>query len=285
MEQIRDVDSMQQIAQGWRREGKRCALVPTMGALHEGHLALIDRARESADSVVASIFVNPAQFGPGEDLGRYPRQLEQDIALLQQRGCDMVFTPCADALYPQGFDTWVVVETLTRPLCGQSRPSHFRGVTTVVCKLLQITQPHVAVFGQKDAQQCIVVRQMVRDLCIPVAIEVVGTVREADGLAMSSRNAYLAPNERQAATALYRGLCGAEALFASGERTAARILDAARTAWANEPLLREEYCVCVDVRTLEPLEHVSATALLALACRSATTQTRLIDNSILGGKL
>jgi pantoate--beta-alanine ligase len=254
-------------------------LVPTMGYLHEGHLSLVRGARGAEDHVVASIFVNPTQFGPQEDYQRYPRDTDRDLAALERERVDIVFMPPVEEMYPEGFDTHVEVERLTEVLEGAHRPGHLRGVTTVVAKLFLIVQPHRAYFGQKDAQQLAVVRRMARDL--DMGVEVVGlpTVREADGLAMSSRNAYLSPSEREAAPVLSRSLRLAEDLWREGERDAEAIRERMRALIAAEPLARIDYVSVADVETLRELETVDGPALVSLAVRIGTT--RLIDNVVL----
>ncbi len=257
----------------------RVGFVPTMGYLHEGHLSLVRRARQECESVVVSIFVNPTQFGPGEDLARYPRDLERDLRLLDPLGVDLLWAPTAEVMYPPGFQTWVEVEGLTRPLEGAARPGHFRGVTTVVAKLFNAVQPQVAYFGQKDAQQAVVVRRMTQDLNFPIEIVICPTVREADGLAMSSRNVYLDPPQRQAATVLYRALSAARAAYDGGERQAERLRQVMRQVLASEPLAQVQYVSCADYETLEELEQVRGRALLSLAVFIG--KTRLIDNFVL----
>jgi len=254
--------------------------VPTMGYLHAGHISLVERARAECASVVASIFVNPAQFGPNEDLAKYPRDLPRDLSLLEAAGVDLVWTPTPEVMYPPGFQTWVTVEGLTAPLEGAQRPGHFRGVTTVVAKLFNAVAPQKAYFGQKDAQQAAVIRRMTRDLDFPIEIVVCPTVREADGLAMSSRNTYLNPQERKAATVLFRALSAAKAAHEQGEREAdvlRRIMAETITA---EPLARLQYVSCADYDTLEELETVTGKSLLSMAV--FVGKTRLIDNFVIG---
>jgi len=253
--------------------------VPTMGYLHEGHLALVRRARAESRSVAVSIFVNPIQFGPREDFARYPRDPARDLALLEKEGVDLVFMPEAAEMYPPGFDTWVEVGTITRRLEGRARPGHFRGVATVVCKLFNIVQPRRAYFGEKDAQQLRVVGKMVRDLNLPVEIVPVPTVREADGLALSSRNVYLSPQERQEALALSAALRLAQELVARGERRASVIRDRMRRRIRQEPDARIDYVSVADAETLEELTVVDRPALVSLAVRIGTT--RLIDNVVI----
>ena len=255
-------------------------LVPTMGYLHEGHLSLVRRARAASSAVVVSIFVNPTQFGPGEDLATYPRDIDRDLHLLQAEGVDLVWMPTAEVMYPAGFQTWVTVEKVARVLEGERRPGHFRGVATVVAKLFNGVQPHRAYFGQKDAQQAVVIQQLARDLDFPVEIVICPIVREPDGLAMSSRNAYLNPLERQAATVLYRALSAARAAFEAGERDADRLRRIVTGTVATEPLAELQYVSCADPATLEELETVTGRGLLSLAANVG--RTRLIDNLILG---
>lgn len=259
----------------------RLGFVPTMGFLHEGHLSLVRRAREECGAVAASIFVNPTQFGPNEDFSRYPRDMERDLALLRAAGCDLVFTPGVAEMYPPGSLTAVEVTKVTDTLEGAVRPGHFRGVATVVAKLFNIVQPTRAYFGQKDAQQCVVIRRMVRDLDMPLEVVICPTVREADGLAMSSRNVYLQPDERRAATSLSRALNTAAALYRDGEHDAARLRQAMTDVLAAEPLAEIEYVSVADPDALDELDTVTAGALLSLAVRFG--RTRLIDNIPLPG--
>ncbi len=258
-------------------------LVPTMGYLHEGHLSLVRRARAECASVAVSIFVNPTQFGPGEDLSTYPRDLDRDLHLLEAERVDLVWVPTPEVMYPAGFQTWVTVEEVTQPLEGRMRPGHFRGVATVVAKLFTGVQPDKAYFGQKDAQQAVVIRQMTRDLNFPLEVVICPIVREPDGLAMSSRNAYLQPEERQAATMLYRALKAAHAAFESGERNAERLRHVVTGILAGEPLARLQYVSCAHPDTLQELETVTGKALLSMAV--FVGRTRLIDNLLLGEKL
>ncbi len=254
--------------------------VPTMGYLHEGHLSLVRYAKQGCASVAVSIFVNPTQFGPQEDLEKYPRDLERDLSLLEAEGVDLVWTPTAEIMYPPGYQTWVTVEALTQPLEGKQRPGHFRGVTTVVTKLFAAVQPQWAFFGQKDAQQARVIQRMTRDLNLPVGIVVCPIVREPDGLAMSSRNTYLRPAERQAATVLYRALQAAQSAFEAGERDAEALRGVMRATIQAEPLARLQYVSCADPDTLEELHGPIERGLLSMAV--FVGQTRLIDNLLLG---
>jgi len=255
-------------------------LVPTMGYLHEGHLSLVQRAREECAGVVVSIFVNPTQFGPNEDLAAYPRDLERDLRLLERQGTDLVWTPTPEIMYPNGYQTWVQVEALTGPLEGAMRPGHFRGVTTVVAKLFNGVQPARAYFGQKDAQQVAVIRRMACDLNFPLEVVICPTVREPDGLAMSSRNAYLNPEQREAATVLYRALSKAKDAYETGERDGEKLRTLMRATLVAEPLAQMQYVSCADYDTLEELETVSGKALLSMAV--FVGKTRLIDNFVLG---
>ena len=254
-------------------------LVPTMGALHEGHLALVRRARAECDQVAVSIFVNPAQFGPSEDLNRYPRDPERDLGLLEPLGVDLVFSPSPETMYPSGYQSWVAVEEVSKGLEGDVRPGHFRGVATAVAKLLNIFTPDRAYFGQKDAQQVVVIRRMVSDLNFPVEIVVCPTARAQDGLALSSRNSYLRPDERQAATVLYRALSAARDAFESGERSAGALRGIMKGVLEAEPLARADYIAASDPETLADVEHVDAGILLSLAVRVGNV--RLIDNFLL----
>jgi pantoate--beta-alanine ligase len=250
-----------------------------MGALHEGHLSLVRAAKAACETVAVSIFVNPTQFGPTEDLAKYPRSFDRDREFLDKEGVDLIFAPSAEEMYPPGEVTWVVVEGLSDKLDGRSRPGHFRGVTTVVSKLFHIIEPDIAFFGQKDAAQAAVIRRMVRDLNFPVEIRVCPIVRESDGLAMSSRNAYLNPEERQRALLLRRSLLRVAREFEKGERSAATLIHAAKQIFAAEPEVRLDYFEIVDPDTLDPVETISRPTLVAVAAFVGTT--RLIDNTLL----
>jgi pantoate--beta-alanine ligase len=252
--------------------------VATMGYLHAGHLALVEQARQENERTAVSIYVNPAQFGPQEDLGNYPRALERDLAMLEGTGVDLVFTPDDNTMYPPGFQTSVSVRQVSRPLEGAARPGHFDGVATVVAKLLNIVQPQRAYFGQKDAQQVVVLRRMVADLDYPVELVVCPTVREADGLAMSSRNAYLSPRQRRAATALYRALKGATDAFLAGERNGQTLREVMRNTIAAEPLAHLDYASVADPGTMAELDDAAEEVLFSLAV--FFDKTRLIDNMI-----
>ncbi len=255
-------------------------LVPTMGYLHQGHLSLVQRARQECASVVVSIFVNPTQFGPQEDLATYPRDLPRDLAMLSEIGVDLVWTPSSEEMYPQGYQTWITVEEVTRPLEGEARPAHFRGVATVVAKLFNAVGPDKAYFGQKDAQQVVVIRRMAQDLNFPLEVVVCPTLREADGLAMSSRNVRLNPDERQAAVVLSRALQSARAAYETGERDAACLRQAMLDTQAREPLARPQYVSCADADSLQELTWVKGPTLLSMAVYFG--KTRLIDNIVLG---
>ena len=255
-------------------------LVPTMGYLHEGHLSLVTRAKAECDHLIVTIFINPAQFGVNEDLSKYPRDLERDLSLLKPLGVDLVWNPSAETMYPPGYQTWVEVEALTHPLEGLVRPEHFKGVTTVVSKLFNATQPHKAYFGQKDAQQAAVIRRMTLDLNFPVEIIVCPTLRESDGLAMSSRNTYLNEDERKAATVLFRSLSEAKKLYDSGERDAEKVRGKMKEILMSEPLAKTQYISCADYDSLEELNIIEKKSLLSIAVFIG--KTRLIDNFVLG---
>ncbi len=264
----------------WRRSsGDALGLVPTMGYIHEGHLSLVRASKRDNACTAVSIFVNPAQFGPHEDLARYPRDEPRDLALLEGEGVDAVFSPVTDEIYPAEFSTYVSVERLTERLEGRSRPTHFRGVTTVVLKLFHIAQPQRAYFGRKDAQQLAVIRRMVRDLDLPIEVVGMPIVREGDGLAMSSRNVNLGPGERRAARVLSKSLRLAEAAFAAGERDAAAIRASMQSLIAAEPLATLDYVSIADADALEEMEVIDRPALISLAARFGGT--RLIDNTTL----
>ncbi len=254
--------------------------VPTMGYLHEGHLSLVGKAKAENKSVVVSIYVNPAQFAPTEDLSKYPRNLKRDLAMLEQEGTDIVFFPADKEMYPEGYDTWVTVDKLTKPLEGNFRPTHFRGVTTIVNKLFNIVQPDNAYFGQKDAQQALVIKKMAKELDMNLNVIVCPTVREPDGLAMSSRNVYLTPEQRKSAPALYKSLILAKDLFSHGERNTTNILEQMTAIIQKEPLANIDYISIADTETLEELHTIKKSALVSMAVRYGNT--RLIDNLILG---
>ena len=262
-----------------RQGGRRLGFVPTMGALHAGHISLVRAAREQCDSVAVSIFVNPAQFGPKEDFSKYPRTFDRDRELLEAENVDFLFAPATEEMYPTGSATFVNVEGLSEKLCGRSRPGHFRGVATVVAKLFNIVEPDLAFFGQKDAAQAVIIRRMVRDLAFAVEIVVCPIVREADGLALSSRNAYLDPRQRQQATVLYRSLTRVKSMADGGERDTARLIAAALDVFKQEPEVRLDYFEIVDRETLDPVANTSMGALVAVA--AFVGNTRLIDNIVL----
>ncbi len=276
---ITEVRELRRWAEQMRAEGRRIALVPTMGALHEGHLSLVRLAHARADRVVVSIFVNPTQFGPNEDLKHYPRDLASDLSRLRGHGVDVVFTPSVREMYPEGDATWVEVERIGEGMCGGHRPGHFRGVTTVVARLFNAARPHVAVFGDKDYQQLVLIRRMARDLLFDLEIVAGPTVREPDGLAMSSRNAYLTPEARQQARALNAALHEVRELVRSGELDSERLVAAARNRIEKEPLIEIDYIEIRDAESLEPVSRLDRRAVLGLAVRVAAT--RLIDNTIL----
>lgn len=276
MQVIHDLQEMQHQARNWRTRGETIVLVPTMGYFHQGHLSLMEYGRTRADHLVVSIFVNPAQFGPQEDLARYPRNFEGDCDRARDVGVDLVFAPDAVQMYPGGYQTFVTVEKVTQGLCGASRPTHFRGVATVVLKLFNLVQPQVAVFGEKDYQQLITLQRLVTDLNLPV--EVVGRplVREADGLALSSRNVYLSLEERRSALKLSQALFKSRDLVANGERTRKNLFEVITPIFKSDPLITLDYLVLVDNSTLEEITEIHGQARLAVAARVG--QTRLIDN-------
>jgi pantoate--beta-alanine ligase len=279
LETIHTIEWMKQVARQARAEGRPVGFVPTMGALHEGHMSLVRAAMAECQPVIASIFVNPTQFAPGEDLQKYPRTFEADRKRLEEAGVGYLFAPEAGEMYPQGYRTWVNVEGLSDRLEGRVRPGHFRGVTTVVLKLLEIVQPQKAYFGRKDAQQARLIQQMARDLHQDSEIIVCPIVREQDGLAMSSRNAYLSPEERHAATVLHRALDGARRAIESGERDALRLTVAMREIIRGEPLAQPDYVELVDAETFEPVTRLRRACLALLSARFGAT--RLIDNLLI----
>lgn len=285
MEIINRVPRMMSVAREFRSSGQRTGLVPTMGALHEGHLSLMSQAREMCDKVIASVFVNPAQFGPNEDFERYPRDLARDAELAFTRGVDFIFAPAAEDLYPESFSTYVEVEGLSDKLEGASRPGHFLGVTTVVAKLLNIVHPHFAYFGRKDAQQVIVIKRMVRDLNMDVEIVVGPTVREEDGLALSSRNAYLSTDGRKTAIILRRSLERARTLYNAGERDAAKLASAIRSVIEPEPLARIDYIAITDTEHLDLVDTIPVDRPILISMAVFIETTRLIDNIVLNGAI
>jgi len=270
---------MQEASERWRKDDGIIALVPTMGFLHDGHLELLRVGREKGDKLIMSLFVNPTQFGPQEDYEKYPRDTEGDLEKARSKGVDTVFMPSAREMYPDGFQTTVAVEQVTQYLCGKSRPGHFAGVTTVVAKLFNITKPHLAIFGEKDYQQLVVIRQMVRDLNMGIDIIGVPTVREQDGLAMSSRNSYLTPEERESALSLKKGLELAGAMVAKGEKDSAKITGTVRELILNHPFTEIDYVTICNRENLIDIETIDEPALLALAVNVG--RARLIDNAIL----
>lgn len=281
MRVLSDINKMRAFAEEARSAGRRIALVPTMGALHRGHLSLVKKARELADIVILTIFVNPTQFSPDEDLDSYPRDLDEDLEKASGAGVDVIFTPSAKAMYPEGFQTSVNVSGLEKNLCGLSRPGHFTGVATVVLKLFNITRPHVAVFGEKDFQQLLVIRRMVCDLDLGVEIVGADTVREADGLALSSRNSYLTTTERKAASALPSALFMAERLCKGGEDSAEVIIRAIKGALSAEKLIRVEYVKVVSARTLEDITLIRGNGEALIQVAVKVGRARLIDHIIL----
>lgn len=285
MEIIKRTPQMKSLARRLAGEGARIGFVPTMGALHAGHLSLMQRARQMSDIVVVSIFINPIQFGPSEDLDRYPRDLARDAELCMTRGVDYIFAPLIDEVYPEDFSTYVIVEGLSDKLCGASREGHFRGVTTVITKLFNVIHPQFAFFGRKDAQQAVIVKRMVEDLCMDTEIVVCPIVRDEDGLALSSRNAYLSDEERAAATVLYRALEKAQVVYGGGERNAEAIQKAMEEVIASEPLVRVDYISIVDAKDLEPVQTLSDERTILIALAAYVGKTRLIDNVVLNGEI
>jgi pantoate--beta-alanine ligase len=279
MEILRTIDSVRQWVRAQR--GRPIHFVPTMGYFHEGHLSLMRRARADGGAVIVSIFVNPLQFGPNEDLARYPRDFERDRQMAESVGVEAIFCPTVEEMYPAGYQTEVCVKKLSQLLCGRSRPGHFEGVATVVLKLFHIVTPDRAYFGMKDYQQLRIIQQLTRDMNLPIEIVPCPIVREADGLAMSSRNVYLTPDERAAATVLYRSLQWAQAQYAAGERDAARLRTGVHEQIAAEPLARIDYVAVVDAETLQPIERLERPTLVALAVFFGAA--RLIDNCLLEG--
>ena len=273
------VTTIQEVRRWQRAAAGELGLVPTMGYLHAGHVSLVERARRENERVAASIFVNPTQFGPTEDLARYPRAPDRDRALLEGAGCDLLFAPAVEEMYPEAAETTVDVGSIAAPLEGERRPGHFRGVATVVLKLFGIVRPDRAYFGQKDAQQLAVIRKMVRDLDVPVEIVGCPTVREPDGLAMSSRNAYLDADDRRAATVLYRALAAAQDRWAQGERSAGALRGTMRAVLDSEPRARTDYVSVADPATLRELDDVRGSAIISMAV--VLGRSRLIDNLVL----
>lgn len=278
MEIIKKIEQMQGLSEKWRREGNIIALVPTMGFLHGGHIELLKVGREKGDRLIMSLFVNPIQFGPQEDFDRYPRDTEGDFSKARSAGVDAVFMPTVEEMYPKGFQSTVRVEEITRYLCGRSRPGHFGGVTTIVAKLLNITKPHLAIFGEKDYQQLVVIKRMVKDLNMDIDIIGVPTVREMDGLATSSRNSYLSSEERLSALSLKKGLDLAKAMVAEGERNAVKIKNSVRELILSHPFTEIDYIAICDPENFIDIEVIDRPCLLALAVRVG--KARLIDNAL-----
>jgi pantoate--beta-alanine ligase len=278
MEIIRTVKEMKEFSSRSRRAGKTIAFVPTMGYFHEGHLSLMREGRKRGDLLIISLFVNPTQFGPSEDFKNYPRDFERDRKMAEEVGVHILFAPEAGDMYPPNHQTIVRVEKVTQNLCGRSRPTHFQGVATVVLMLFEIVMPHVAIFGEKDYQQLATIQQMVRDLHMSVEVVGMPTVREADGLAMSSRNTYLLPEERKAALSLYRSLQKAKELLQQGERKVDRILHAMKGILQSEPLVRIDYVQLCDAHTLQEIDRIEGDVVIALAAYLG--KTRLIDNLV-----
>jgi pantoate--beta-alanine ligase len=276
MQVIESIAEMKLWSKKFRKEGKTIGFVPTMGYFHEGHLNLMREAKKQCDKVVVSIYVNPTQFGPQEDFNQYPRDLDHDRALMEESGVDAVLVPSDNQMYPLGYKTYIHVESFSDKLCGKSRPGHFRGVATIVAKLLNIIQPDILYLGQKDAQQAILLQKMVQDLNMNTDVVIVPTTREPDGLAMSSRNKYLSPEERNQAVVLYQSLQLAKSIIASGERNSARIIYAMKELIAKQPAVKIDYIEIVNLETLEDVQTIGAEALIALAVFAG--KTRLIDN-------
>jgi pantoate--beta-alanine ligase len=278
MEVIKTIKEMKEFSSQARRAGKTIAFVPTMGYFHDGHLSLMREGRRRGNLLIISLFVNPTQFGPNEDFKNYPRDFERDSKMAEEVGVDVLFAPEASDMYPLNHQTIVRVEKVTQNLCGRSRPIHFQGVTTVVMMFFEIVMPHVAIFGEKDYQQLVTIQQMVRDLHMSVEVVGMPTVREADGLAMSSRNAYLLPEERKAALSLYRSLQKAKELLQKGERKAERILHEMKGIFQSEPLVRIDYVQICDATTLQDVDRIEGDVVVALAAYLG--KTRLIDNLV-----
>ena len=283
MKIIESVREMQRHSEALRNQGKRVAFVPTMGFLHRGHLSLMEEARRRGDCVVTSIYVNPTQFGPTEDLDKYPRDFERDRQLCQEVGVDVIFYPSNDEMYPKNYQTYVTVEGVTQNLCGLSRPGHFRGVATVCAKLFNMVKPHVTVFGKKDFQQLVVIRRMVKDLNMDIEVVGMPTVREADGLAMSSRNTYLKAEERESALSLSRSLRLAKKMYDAGERNAARIIEEVKKFISSHPHAKIDYVQICDTTTMKDVDRVEGECVMALAVRVGVA--RLIDNYVFGESL
>jgi pantoate--beta-alanine ligase len=280
---INSIAQMQSFSESMRRQGKKISFVPTMGYFHEGHLELMRQAGKMADCLVVSIYVNPTQFGPKEDLSKYPRDFERDSKMAQSVNVDVIFYPSNSEMYPENYQTYVSVEEVTRNLCGLTRPGHFRGVTTVCCKLFNIVKPHVSMFGKKDFQQFIAIRRMVADLNIDMEIIGIPTIRDADGLAMSSRNVYLRENERPSALSLVKSLKSAQKLYDAGERKSSLIINEATKLIKSAPYTDIDYIRICDTNTLDDVDGITGETVMALAVRIGAT--RLIDNHVFGEKL
>lgn len=285
MKIVKSVAEMKNLSLTYHKCGQTIGFVPTMGALHEGHLSLLKIAGRNSDITVMSIFVNPTQFGPQEDFEKYPRVFEQDCAKALDVGCDVLFVPTVSQMYPDGFSTYVSVEGITSKLCGISRPSHFRGVTTVVLKFFNIVEPQIAVFGQKDAQQVLVIKRMVRDLNCPVKILTGPIIREPDGFAISSRNKYLTDKERSEVPQIFEGLKKIMENYDKGEKNAGALKEILLNKYHSLKHIKMEYADIVDFENLKPLEILNTPSLVAVACRTTESKTRLIDNIVLGGVL
>jgi len=279
MNVIKSVTEMQAFSEACRKQGKTIVFVPTMGYLHQGHVRLMQEARKLGDVLIASIFVNPTQFGPGEDFEKYPRDWDRDAQLCEAAGVNVIFAPTAEEMYSQGYQTSITVSQVSQNLCGVSRPAHFQGVATVVAKLFNCTRPHVALFGEKDFQQLVVIRRMVKDLNMDIHIIGVPTVREQDGLAMSSRNTYLSADERMSALSLSRGINRAQDLFQQGERSARVLIDTVREMIEKEKCATVDYIKVCDMETLQDIETIAGPAVMALAVKIG--RARLIDNIVL----
>lgn len=285
MKIIRSPIEMKNLSLTLQRKGSTLGFVPTMGALHQGHLSLLEKSAIQCEYTIMSIFVNPTQFGPLEDFQKYPRPFDTDCKLAEKAGCDFLFAPSQQDMYPEHYNTYVSVENITDRLCGASRPGHFRGVATVVLKFFNIINPQIAIFGQKDAQQVLLVKRMVQDLNLSVHIDVAPIIRESDGLAMSSRNNYLRTDEREEAPVIYEGLLAAEEKYTAGERKSEVLINSIKDVYKKFSVFDIEYIEIVDLVRLEPLEAISSKALIAVACRTKQSKTRLIDNLLVGGAL
>jgi len=285
MKIVKSPAEMKNLSTTMQRSGNSVGLVPTMGALHKGHISLLERVKDVCDFSVMSIFVNPVQFGPNEDFQKYPRPFDADCEMAEKAGCDVIFAPSKEDMYPENYCTYVNVEDITDGLCGASRPGHFRGVATVVLKFFNIVMPQIASFGQKDAQQVLIIKRMVHDLNLSVTIDIAPILREESGIAMSSRNAYLSSAEREAAPIIYKGLCNAVTQFNAGVTKSDALINVVRNVIGESSLLDIEYVELVDTVKIKPVVSISSTALIAVACRTKESRTRLIDNIVVGGVL